>query len=202
MDAFVDSATWLLDDITQHHPMGVHRVLFNSLRVFLALLLGFACQAGSFAQTKENQAADKRLEEFFRAHLEETFALRPFDATLLGDHRFDHLLDDIAPPARQRWLVQSRERLASLTKAFAQADLSADGKVDYTILHDELVRFIWLAENTQPFEEDPEGPDRQGDQAEKNTLREHRHVMPHLHEIHGALLKKGTFNFLSLRRTA
>lgn len=130
-------------------------MLFNSLRVFLALLLGFACQAGSFAQTKENQAADKRLEEFFRTHLEEVFALRPFDATLLGDHRFDHLLDDISPPARQRWLVQSRERLASLTKEFAQADLSADGKVDYSILHDEMVRSIWLAENTQPFEEDP-----------------------------------------------
>ena len=130
-------------------------MLFNSFKVFLAMLLFLACQGSTIAQTKENQTADKRLEEFFKAHLEETFALRPFDATLFGDHRFDHLLDDISPQARQRWLVQMRERLALLTKEFEQADLSADGKVDYAILRDDLARSIWLTENTKPFEEDP-----------------------------------------------
>lgn len=124
-------------------------------QLLFAILLCLACENDSFAQSKENLTADKRLEEFFKAHLEETFALRPFDATLLGDHRFDHLLDDISVQARKRWLTQLREKLAALTKEFEQADLSADGKVDYTILRDELVRSIWLAENTQPFEEDP-----------------------------------------------
>ncbi|MDX1930577.1 MAG: DUF885 domain-containing protein [Pirellulaceae bacterium] len=125
---------------------------------FLQLLFAvfcLVCESHSFAQSNENLTADKRLEEFFKAHLEETFALRPFDATLLGDHRFDHLLDDISAQARKRWLTQLREKLAALTKEFEQADLSADGKVDYTILRDDLVRSIWLAENTQPFEEDP-----------------------------------------------
>jgi hypothetical protein len=124
-------------------------------QLLFAILLCLACENDSFAQSKANLTADKRLEEFFKAHLEETFALRPFDATLLGDHRFDHLLDDISVQARKRWLTQLREKLAALTKEFDQADLSADGKVDYTILRDELVRSIWLAENTQPFEEDP-----------------------------------------------
>lgn len=134
---------------------GVYRVVFNSVKQTLfTMLLCIACQLHVCAQSKEGPT-DRRLDEFFKAHLEETFALRPFDATLLGDHRFDHLLDDITPQARQRWLTQLRERLASLTREFGQADLSADGKVDYAIFHDDLVRSIWLTENTKPFEEDP-----------------------------------------------
>ena len=136
-------------------PMGDYRVLLHSLKVLLAGLLYLSCQGQTIAQTNANQTGDKRLEEFFKAHLEETFALRPLDATQLGDHRFDHLLDDISPQARQRWLVQTRERLASLTKEFEQAELSADGRVDYAILRDDLARSIWLSENTKPFEEDP-----------------------------------------------
>ncbi len=127
----------------------------HSAKLFLAAILCFTFHGTSHAQSKENLAADKQLEEFFKAHLEETFALRPLDATQLGDHRFDHLLDDISLPARQRWLLQSRERLASLTKEFEHAELSADGNVDYAILRDDLARSIWLTENTKPFEEDP-----------------------------------------------
>jgi uncharacterized protein (DUF885 family) len=130
-------------------------VLFKSFQLFFVLLLCLACEGRTFAQVNERISADKRLEEFFKAHLEETFALRPFDATLLGDHRFDHLLDDISTQARKRWLTQIRDKLAALTKEFEPADLSADGKVDYAILRDDLVRSIWLTENTKPFEEDP-----------------------------------------------
>ncbi len=130
-------------------------MLSNSIKLFLAALLCLVVQGKTLAQTKENQAADARLEEFFKAHLEEVFALRPLDATQLGDHRFDHLLDDISPQARERWLTQTRGRLASLKKEFEDADLSADGKVDYAILRDDLARSIWMTENTRPFEEDP-----------------------------------------------
>ncbi len=131
-------------------------MLFNFAKIALLLFLGSSTFHGFvLAQDTAKRQADQRLEEFFKAHLEETFKLRPFDATLLGDHRFDHLLDDISPQARQKWLSQTRERLEALTKEFGNADLSADGKVDYSILRDELARSIWLAENTKPFEEDP-----------------------------------------------
>src|SRR5262249_19870911 len=33
--------------------------------------------------------------------------------------------------------------------------LSSDGKVDFQIFRDSLVKTIWLAENTKPYEEDP-----------------------------------------------
>ncbi len=40
-------------------------------------------------------------------------------------------------------------------KRSSRRDLSANGKVDFQIFRDELVRSIWLSENTRPFEEDP-----------------------------------------------
>lgn len=101
------------------------------------------------------QDADQRLETFFRDYLEETFQQRPLDATLLGDHRFDHLLDDISAKARQGWLSKARARLESLPQQVPYAELTRAGQIDFEILRSELIRSIWLAENTRPFEEDP-----------------------------------------------
>ena len=101
------------------------------------------------------QTADERLETLFKAHLDESFQMRPLDATILGDHRFDHLLDDISRAARDRWLSQQKQSLETLSTTIPTSELSANGKVDFEILRDELIRNIWLAENTKPFEEDP-----------------------------------------------
>jgi uncharacterized protein (DUF885 family) len=101
------------------------------------------------------QSADERLQAFFKTHLEESFQMRPFDATLLGEHRYDHLLDDISFEARQGWLAHHRRQLEKLTNEFGDASLSASGEIDFQIFRDELVRNIWLAENTKPFEDDP-----------------------------------------------
>lgn len=98
---------------------------------------------------------DQRLQEFFRDHLETSFQMRPFDATLLGDHRFDHLLDDVSAEARAKWLAHYKSQLAALTQQFGNADLSANGKVDYEVFRGSLLRNIWSAENTKPFEDDP-----------------------------------------------
>lgn len=73
---------------------------------------------------------------------------------MLGDHRFDHVLDDISASARQGWLRQLREQLEKLTNAFPAAELSAEGHIDYEVWRDDLIRSIWLTENTKPFEED------------------------------------------------
>lgn len=125
-----------------------------SFRLFsvlaLAVLAGFTSPGYLLAQT-----ADEQLQAFFKSHLEETFRLRPFEATILGDHRFDHLLDDISPEARAAWLSQWRTSLQTLTTSIPVAELTPNAKVDFEILKDELARNIWLAENTKPFEEDP-----------------------------------------------
>lgn len=99
--------------------------------------------------------ADPKLETFFKEHLEESFRLRPLEATVLGDHGFDHLLDDISPAARRGWLDHYRIQLKRLPEAVPYDELSRNGQIDFEILRDELIRNIWLAENTRPFEEDP-----------------------------------------------
>ena len=76
-------------------------------------------------------------------------------ATELGDHRFDALLDDVSKPARDKWLAEARKTLDELPKQVDYKSLSRDGQVDYEILKHHLETEIWLTENLHPFEEDP-----------------------------------------------
>ena len=84
-------------------------------------------------KTAPAQDANRKLETFFNQYLEESFRQRPALATSLGDHRFDHLLDDVSPAARAGWLDHKRKTLKALPKAVKYADLSRDGKTDHPI---------------------------------------------------------------------
>ncbi len=118
--------------------------------IMAALFLSAASFSASFGQD-----ADARLEAFFKQYLEETFRLRPFDATQLGDHRFDNLLDDLSPEARKKWLEHTRKTFAELPKQVDYPKLSRQGKIDFDILQHQLIASIWRTENLQPFEKDP-----------------------------------------------
>jgi uncharacterized protein (DUF885 family) len=111
--------------------------------------------AAAAAPTPDPQTAAYPIESFFQSHLDEWFHLRPLDATQLGDHRFDHRLDDITPEARAGWLAHSRRTLQALERRFAAADLIPEERLDYEIFRDDLVRSIWLAEAFDPFADDP-----------------------------------------------
>src|SRR5688572_25521223 len=121
----------------------------------LVSLLVLGMTASLRAEDESAAKADAKLEAFFQSYLDETFALRPLEATLLGDHRFDDRLDDVSPEARAEWSALYRKRLAALEAEIPVDELSADGRVSFEILRAELRRSIWLAENTRPFEEDP-----------------------------------------------
>lgn len=101
------------------------------------------------------ESEEARLHAFFTDYLEQSFVRRPLDATRLGDHRYDHLLDDLAPGRRQEWDRFTRETLEKLPKAVAAARLTPEGGLDYAIFEHELRKSLWLAENTRPFEHDP-----------------------------------------------
>ncbi len=107
------------------------------------------------AQSVYAQEADAKLERFFKQYLDEHFKLQPMQATELGDHRFDALLDDVSKPARDKWLAEARKTLDELPKQVDYKSLSRDGQVDYEILKHHLETEIWLTENLHPFEEDP-----------------------------------------------
>ena len=70
------------------------------------------------------QDADAKLDAFFRRYLDEHFRQRPLDATQLGDHRFDHLLEDVSKPSRQRWLAHARATLKELPQIVGRSRLS------------------------------------------------------------------------------
>jgi uncharacterized protein (DUF885 family) len=123
-------------------------------RVLLCLLPVLDLLGGAlFLRAAETE--DARLEAFFKSHLDEEFRRRPLDATRLGDHRFDHLLDDVSADARARWADRWRATLADLPRKVDYRKLSRSAQVDYEILRHDLTRTLWLFDNTRPFEEDP-----------------------------------------------
>lgn len=115
----------------------------------------FGCGAALAAGLALAQPADAALERFFRDYLDAAFALRPLDATRLGDHRFDAQLDDLSAEARARWVEHWRRTLDDLPRRVDYDHLTRAGQIDFEILRHELVKALWLAENTRPFEEDP-----------------------------------------------
>lgn len=98
---------------------------------------------------------DARLEKYFREFLEKRFELHPLEATRLGDHRFDHRLDDLSPEARKRSVALTKSVLERLPRQIEYKRLSRAGQVDYEILEHELKSGLWLEENIRPFETNP-----------------------------------------------
>jgi uncharacterized protein (DUF885 family) len=118
--------------------------------IFVACIMTYSTPAVSVAADDE----DARLTAFFKEYLDESFRLRPMEATRLGDHRFDHLLDDLSPAARASWKKHWQKTLSDLPKRINYQRLTRAGQIDYEIWKHDLERTLWLAENTRPFEED------------------------------------------------
>lgn len=98
---------------------------------------------------------DQKLADFYQRHLETEFRLCPLTATRMGDHRFDHLLDDVSAAGRARWLEHERQTLEELPRVVNYEQLSRSAQVDFEILRNQLQRSLWVAENIRAFERDP-----------------------------------------------
>jgi uncharacterized protein (DUF885 family) len=126
-----------------HRPFSI--VSIGAL-FFLTLAL-----APAFSQESE----ETKLAAFFHGYLDEHFRRQPLEATELGDHRYDALLDDISPKARDAWLAFAHKTLDELPRRVNYKRLTRDGQIDFEIFQHQLQTEIWLTENTHPFEEDP-----------------------------------------------
>ena len=123
-----------------------------TFRFSLATLV-VVCSLGIL--TGRANPADDALYRFFNEYLEVQFELRPFDATRLGDRRFDGKLDDLSAAAQRRWLDFARETLRDLPRRVDYSRLSRPAQVDFEIWRHDLRKTLWLAENTSPYQEDP-----------------------------------------------
>ncbi len=98
---------------------------------------------------------DGKLAVLFKKYLDEDFRRRPLEATRLGEHGFDHLLDDVTPKAQAAWKEHLQQTLAQLPKGIAYEKLSRPGQIDFEIWRHQLQYQLWLADHTRPFAEDP-----------------------------------------------
>jgi uncharacterized protein (DUF885 family) len=121
------------------------------LCLFLTLLASGLPLLSAGAANEE----DSKLTAFFKKHLEEEFRQSPSSATRYGDHRFDHLLDDVSPKARTARTERTRKTLAELPRQIAYDKLSRSAQIDFEILKNDLTRSLWLDENTNPYADNP-----------------------------------------------
>lgn len=98
---------------------------------------------------------DARLAALFKDFLEEEMKQRPLEATRLGDHRYDHLLDDVSAQARATTRARLKKALDDLPKRIDYKKLTRGGQIDFEIWQQYLRRELWLADNTRFFEDDP-----------------------------------------------
>ena len=124
--------------------MGMKRPISCLLLGLLGTLLA-SCALGAAGDE------DAKLEAFFKKYLEEEWRQRPLEATRLGDHRWDALLDDVSSPARTGWIERYRNTLRKLPHEVEYQKLSRGGQIDFQILESHLNRILWLAENTGSF---------------------------------------------------
>jgi uncharacterized protein (DUF885 family) len=128
------------------------------------LLPVLAAALTNFCAGEVSDNGDAALAAFFKNYLDKDFHLRPLEATRLGDHRFDHLLEDISPKGRDSWVEHWRTALRELSRQIRYDKLSRAGQIDFEIFHHHLSRLVWMAEtlhafelgdNTGSFEQDP-----------------------------------------------
>ena len=127
-------------------------MVFNrSFGVSLVLVVAWWGNASVIADTSE----DERLATYFRRYLEEKMRRQPSLATRLGDHRYDHLLDDLSPEAQKALERRTQETLDNLPKIIDYQKLSRAGQIDFEIWINELQKSLWVLKHQRPFETDP-----------------------------------------------
>src|SRR5689334_1813659 len=122
------------------------RLLFVLMFLFLTL--------SAIGQETKAESEDAKLTACFKDYLDQEFRSRPLEASRLGDHRFDHLLDDVSSKARAGWVKRYRDTLADLPRKIDARKLSRGGQIDLEIFQHDLTYKLWDLENTNAFEED------------------------------------------------
>jgi uncharacterized protein (DUF885 family) len=114
-------------------------------------LLGTMPMPASAAESPE----DAKLVKFFKNYLDLWMAQRPLEATYLGNHDFDDVLEDVSAESRKNWETLARTTLEALPKEVNYQKLSRGSQIDYEIFKHHLERTLWVWDNIRPFETDP-----------------------------------------------
>ncbi|MFZ4081832.1 MAG: DUF885 domain-containing protein [Pirellula sp.] len=106
-----------------------------------------------FAQDTAQE--DARLATRFQEWLDDQCKRHPMFATYLGNHDYDHQLDDLSPQARAEDLQNDTKVLNELKQQVDLKRLSRNAQIDLEIWQHFLEYRIWQATNSNDFANDP-----------------------------------------------
>ncbi len=107
-----------------------------------------------FESASCRDAPNQEFATLSKIFLENRFSESPVLATSLGEHRYDHQLDQVDPPFRERSLNQAQALLLALD-AIPFDSLSRENQVDSELIRHELKRHIWGIESLREWEWNP-----------------------------------------------
>lgn len=117
--------------------------------MFVALCLGLMISRAPGAGNM-----DAKFDGLGERYLEALLKASPVEATGLGDHRYDDLLDEVDSEAWARQLESARAFLEAL-EAMDVEDLSRERQVDFYLLRHELQKDVWQIEVFREWEWNP-----------------------------------------------
>lgn len=138
--------------MTRHNPYQIVVIV-----AFFLTLSGCTERASAPPGTGDHSdapAADRQFAGLARSIIEKYPATAPVAATGLGDHRFDHMLDNISPAARAATLAFYTGALDELAR-IDRSQLSRANQVDAQLLQHELESEIWQLEVLQEWAWNP-----------------------------------------------
>ncbi len=115
------------------------------------LALSIACVAISCVP---RPTKDQKFESLSHHYIEQFLRMNPEWATYLGDHRYDHLLNDYSVAAVERDLEFTRSYLDSLA-AIDVDRLGSTNKIDYKILRENLQSMVFQLDTLRENEWNP-----------------------------------------------
>ncbi len=98
--------------------------------------------------------ADRAFERLGARYLDEFPALGPVGSTTLGDHRFDHLLDEVSPEARARQAEFLRTYIRAV-EAIPPGELGRANRIDRALLLRALRSSLWELEEAREWSWNP-----------------------------------------------
>ena len=115
-----------------------------------------AALALTLAASPANTAspADEAFEAVALAYIEDLPKFSPVNATLQGDHRSDHELDEVSAAARERTTALYERHLAALDK-IDRDSLSRANQVDAALLRHALASGLWQIRTLQEWAWNP-----------------------------------------------
>ena len=103
---------------------------------------------------KDISSMDARFDELAARFVDEFPSLSPVGATSLGDHRYDHELDDVSEAARDHERSFYRRYQDDLAK-LDRKELSPDHRVDFQLLSQHLRGQLWRLDRLQEWAWNP-----------------------------------------------